>query len=134
MALETVSLGIALRPTLVATVIEDGAVLLDLESKYFYRVNATGWAILQLFEMQSTRENDILAQCRRWGAESADEPAVHAFIKRCRDEGLVENAPAADAPPVHFTGEWVAPVLERQQEPLQGIVTSAFDPSIPLAE
>ena len=40
---------LTLRPDVVATVLEDGAVLLDLETKYFYSVNPSGWAILQLF-------------------------------------------------------------------------------------
>jgi hypothetical protein len=31
-------------------------------------------------------------------------------------------------------GSWTEPVIERQAEPLQGLISSAFDPSIPLAE
>jgi hypothetical protein len=127
-------MGIALRTTLVATVVEDGAVLLDLESKYFYKVNESGWAILQLFELQSAREEDVLARCRAWGAGDADEPRIVAFLERCKTEGLVEQLPASDPAVVEFTGAWTAPSIERQAEPLQGIVTSAFDPSIPLAE
>ena len=56
----------ALRPDVVATVVEDGAVLLDLESKYFYSVNATGWAMLRLFEAGATREH-AEERCKGWG-------------------------------------------------------------------
>lgn len=127
-------MGIALRPTLVATVVEDGAVLLDLETKYFYKVNETGWAILQLFEFQSVHEEDILAQCRAWGAGTEDEPRISAFLQSCMKESLVDAMPAGDVSPVEFSGTWQTPSIERQAEPLQSIVTSAFDPSIPLAE
>lgn len=127
-------MGIALRPTLVATVVEDGAVLLDLETKFFYRVNETGWAVLQLFELQSASEEEILDRCRAWGAGAADEPAIAAFLERCKTENLVEPLPAGNPSAVEFSGDWAAPSIERQSEPLQGIVTSAFDPSIPLAE
>jgi hypothetical protein len=134
MASGVLATGIALRPTLVATVVEDGAVLLDLETKYFYKVNSTGWAILQLFELQSAREDDVLSQCRAWGARDEDEPQIRSFLDRCKSEALVEHLPAGDPAPVEFSGAWSAPTIERQAEPLQGIVTSAFDPSIPLAE
>jgi hypothetical protein len=134
MASGVLSTGIALRPTLVATVVEDGAVLLDLETKYFYKVNASGWAILQLFELQSAREEDVLDRCRSWGATPADEAQIRAFLDRCKSEQLVEQLPAGDPAPVEYSGAWSAPSIERQAEPLQGIVTSAFDPSIPLAE
>ena len=33
-----------------------------------------------------------------------------------------------------FSGNWLAPTFERHDEPLERIVTSAFDPSVPLAE
>ena len=134
MASGILSMGIALRPTLVATVVEDGAVLLDLDTNYFYKLNHSGWAILQLFELQSTGEDEILGRCREWGAGAQDEPQIAAFLECCKRQALVDLLPANQAPDVQFSGAWAPPSIERQAEPLQGIVTSAFDPSIPLAE
>jgi hypothetical protein len=56
-------------------------------------------------------------------------------MDKLRGYGLVEECDAtAPAPPVTFEGPWQPPAIERQREPLQSIVTSAFDPSVPLAE
>lgn len=124
---------VTLRPTLVATVVEDGAVLLDLDSKYFYALNESAWAVVQLFETTAASVDAVLAQCVRWGAN--DDAAVRAFLEQLTEERIVEEGGAADAlPEVSFKGEWCSPVMRRQAEPLQNIVTSAFDPSIPLAE
>ncbi len=131
---ETACTGIALAPTLVATVIEDGAVLLDLDSKYFYALNRSGWATVQVFEACGASEDRILAQCRAWGA--ADDDEVRAFLAQLSREGIVEPAiddGGASSEP-EFSGPWEAPVVTRMEQPLQSIVTSAFDPSIPLAE
>lgn len=124
---------VTLRPTLVATVVEDGAVLLDLDSKYFYALNESAWTIVQLFETTAASVDAVIAQCARWGAK--DDAAVRGFLEQLTEERIVEEGGAADAlPQVPFKGEWRSPVMRRQAEPLQNIVTSAFDPSIPLAE
>lgn len=125
---------IALRPTLVATVVEDGAVLLDLDSKYFYRLNPSAWAILELIETAGADTETLLGRCRSWGASASDEASIREFLNRCVDEDIVEDAVPGITPDVHYAGPWQAPVMQRQAEPLQGLVTSAFDPSVPLAE
>ena len=43
-----------LRPDVVATVLDHGALLLDLQSKYFYQLNPSGWSIVQLLELRAT--------------------------------------------------------------------------------
>lgn len=122
----------ALRPSIVATVVEDGAVLLDLQTKYFYELNRTAWAIVQMFETSCASREQIDAQCRAWGA--ADLAGVHQFLEILECERLCEaGSPGfADAPA--FEGPWEPPVIARQAEPLQRLVSTAFDPSIPLAE
>ena len=67
-----------LRPEVVGTVIDHGAVLLNLETNDFYEVNATGWAILQMFEGGAQREQ-VVQRCAQWGAPGND-PAVTKFI------------------------------------------------------
>ncbi len=125
--------GFVLRPTVVATVVEDGAVLLDLETKYFYHLNAGAWAITQLFETDGATAEQIEQQCCLWGAP-ANDGSVRQFLAELERENLVEAAPTAQASAGHKAQPWVAPEMKRQAQPLQTLVTSAFDPSIPLAE
>ena len=125
---------LALRPDVVATALEREAVLLDLETKYFYSVNRPGWAITQLFESGSTRENAV-HRAAEWGASSTELDAVEAFVGRLIAEKLVQPqvTPGIDAD-VTFEGEWTAPVIDKHKEPLQRVMISAFDPTLPLAE
>ncbi|MFN2449587.1 MAG: PqqD family protein [Candidatus Baltobacteraceae bacterium] len=124
---------VALRPALVATVVEGGAVLLDLETKYFYSLNRSAWAIVQLFEISGASPERIVRQCILWGASGEDE--VRSFLAHLSAENLLEPSTEDAAPEVAtYAAPWVAPTIERHAEPLQSVVTSAFDPSIPLAE
>jgi hypothetical protein len=122
----------SLRSTISAGVIDDGAVLLDLESKYFYVLNGTGWAVTRLFESGASVD-DALRAARKWGAP--DDASVAAFIEQLKEFDFLEPAgsqeTAEDAP---WNGPWTAPTVERQAEPLQNVMVTAFDPSIPLAE
>ncbi|MHB8144739.1 MAG: PqqD family peptide modification chaperone [Vulcanimicrobiaceae bacterium] len=124
----------SLQPHVVATVVEDGAVLLDLETKYFFQLNEPAWAIVQLFEAGGASQEAIEETCRSWGATDADVPAVRALLSRLHEEYLVGSAESEDLVPAPFRGPWSTPTIERQAEPLHTLVTSAFDPSIPLAE
>ena len=125
--------GFALRPDVVATILDHGALLLDLDSKYFYLLNPSGWAITQLFEDGATVEH-ALSRAQAWGATDADLGAINAMVGQMQSERLIEPtgsvANAAGTAPL----EWQPVSLERQAEPLQKVIVSAFDPSIPLAE
>jgi hypothetical protein len=123
----------ALKPDVVVTVMDDGAVLLDIGTKYFYSVNATGWAIVQMLESGAT-SGEILAQCGRWNG-AGDDGQIAGFIETLVSENLlIEQSSAGSANAPEFAGKWCAPVIEKHKEPLQRIMVSAFDPSIPLAE
>ena len=122
-----------LRPDVVATVLDHGALLLDLESKYFYLLNTPGWSVVQLFEEGATTAHAI-ARATEWGASEADRTGVAEMIEQMTAEHLLEPAsePAnvnGEAPP-----EWQPVTFERQAQPLQRVIVSAFGPSIPLAE
>lgn len=122
----------SLRSTVTCAVLDNGAVLLDLESKYFYALNASGWAIAQLFE-SGMSVDAAQARARVWGAPP--DGSIGDFIAQLHGFGLLElGGPPADAPAVGWDGPWITPSIERQSEPLQNIMVSAFDPSIPLAE
>ncbi|MBI1815246.1 MAG: hypothetical protein HYR72_09735 [Deltaproteobacteria bacterium] len=123
-----------LRPDVVVTVLEREAVLLDLETKYFYSVNASGWAIVQLFETGVTLDH-VRTQSESWGAGSADADAILRLVDVLISDRLVTVA----TQPVSlnggaFEGTWATPTIEKHREPLQRIVVSAFDPTLPLAE
>lgn len=121
-----------IRPTISAAPLDDGAVLLDLETKYFYAVNAPGWAILQLFEAGASLE-EVSDRARAWGAPDAD--GVAAFVRELNHFDLLQPAGApAEIPAVSWSGAWSTPTIEQQAEPLQNVMVSAFDPSLPLAE
>jgi hypothetical protein len=125
---------LVLRPDVVATVIEDGAVLLDLETKYFYTVNHAGWAILQMFEAGTTREQ-VEVMCQKWGAKADDEQPIANILDVIIGDKLVTpiDFPAAD-PDIELAHPWSFPTIEKSREPLQRIMKSPFDPTLPLAE
>ncbi len=125
----------ALRSDVVATVLGDGAVLLDLQTKYFYRLNSSAWTITRLLENGATL-TEILMHCHAAGAGPDDDPSIVALFERLEAERLV--SPTSDEPA--GTGEtpaptiWHTPSIEKQAEPLQKVIISAFDPSVPLVE
>jgi hypothetical protein len=133
LATELLDETLVLCPNVAATVIEDGAVLLDLETKYFDRLNSTGWAIVQMLE-NGASAREIEAQCIAWGALPHDAADGVVLVEKMLAEALVAPGSPAPHPMLQFHGPWVKPTIERQAEPLHRLVSSAFDPSIPLAE
>jgi hypothetical protein len=130
---ETEAAVLVLRSEVVATVIDGGAVLLNLDTNCFYEVNATGWAILQLFEGGARRDQAKL-RCEQWGA-AADDAAVAQFLDVLAAENLVASSdwPASTAD-VTLAGTWSVPTIEKAPEALHRIMGSALDPTLPLAE
>jgi hypothetical protein len=123
-----------LRPDVVATVLNDGAVMLDLQSKFFFSANSSAWAIAEMFESGATR-GEVLAACAQWGAVNGDLAAVNEIIGQMVAEGLVKPTDDSTIPPRSgMTRAWVSPTLKKHLEPLQRIMVSAFDPGLPLAE
>lgn len=122
-----------LRDDVVATVLDYGALLLDLESKYFYLLNPSGWAVAQLFEDGSTIDH-ALERARSWGAPETDLAGVRQCLDQMLSERLLETATSAANASGDAPDKWEPMRFERQAEPLQKVIVSAFDPSIPLAE
>lgn len=122
-----------LRDDVVATVLDHGALLLDLESKYFYLVNPSGWAVTQLFEDGASIAH-VMRRASAWGASEQDLRGVRACVEQMVGERVIEST----ATPANVSGDapstWEPMRFERQAEPLQKVIVSAFDPSIPLAE
>jgi hypothetical protein len=122
-----------LRADVVATVLEDGALLLDLETKYFYLLNPSGWAITQLFERGTSLEH-ARSECARAGAGGEVAGEIDGFVGSLVAEDLLETVDRDEAPSFELSGAWSPPTLEKQDEPLQRVIVNAFDPTIPLAE
>ena len=123
----------ALRPDVVATVLDHGALLLDLDSKYFYLLNPTGWSLVSLFEVGATTDH-ALARCRAWGAPDSESAAILAAVESLREARLIEPIDVVAPVDGSAPSAWEPITIERQAQPLQRVITSAFDPSIPLAE
>lgn len=125
---------LVLRPDVVTAVIEDGAVLLDLDTKYFYQVNHAGWAILQMFEAGTTRAQ-VEQECRKWGATPDQWQSISDFLDLIIADKLVtvNDFPPVE-PEIELTHVWSLPTIQKFDEPLQQIMKSPFDPTLPLAE
>jgi hypothetical protein len=121
----------ALRGDVVATVLHDGALLLDLQTKYFYMLNSSAWILVQPFE-----EGTTLEQVRKaaHGSGAAGEEAVDMVVEVLVRDGLVEPCEHAAAGAATLAKDWSEPTIERQAQPLQRVMVSAFDPTVPLAE
>lgn len=123
-----------LRADVVATVIEGGAVLLDLQSKFFYSANNSAWAILQLFEAGATPAQ-VRTQAAAWSGLAAAAAGVEPLVELLLAEGLLtRDGTPLPTDDIRLEGDWSAPELEKHREPLYRIMTSAFDPTLPLAE
>jgi len=131
---EAISECIVLNPEVVVTPLEEGALLLHLENKYFFSLNLPAWGIIQILECGATPE-DVRAQCKHWGATEHDSESINQFINTLLENDLAcisESAIPIDD--IQIDGGWSVPTIDKHEEPLEKIVTSAFDPSVPLAE
>lgn len=121
-------------PSVVCTVLDDGGVLLHLDTKYYYSLNGTGVLVWSLIE---GGEADLAAALRpRYpGVDLAG--GVEVFVAElARESLLVEGGePNGWGSPVRpATDEWTPPQLRRHEVPLNQILSNPFDPSVPLAE
>src|ERR1700722_4149595 len=78
-----------LRSDVVATVLNNGAVLLDLQSKFFFSANSSAWAIAEIFEFGAT-QGFVLGASQRWGAGAEHQPAINELIQQMVKEGLIQ--------------------------------------------
>ena len=100
-----------LRSSIVPTVYGDGALLLDLNTKYFYHLNASGWAIVQLIENSAASTGTILKRCGQWGATSEDAAEIWRFLDDLHSFGLLEHAEPAALRDVDAPARWENPRL-----------------------
>jgi len=129
----------ALRADVVATVMGEGAVLLDLRTKYFYSANGAAWAVLSAFEM-GAHAASVRKACIDEAKGLLDEGMFLELMEQMIAEDLVEvrgigtEGAEWDGTVFALASGWGKPELVKHKEPLQRIMMSAFDPTIPLAE
>ncbi len=122
-------------PSVVCTVIEDGGVLLHLETKFYYSLNRTGLAVWSLVE--SGHPDPAAEVAARFEAVPESREAVRRFLDDLEREQLVcPDGDSAGAGSLDLPADepWAAPNLIRHDVPLNQILSNPFDPCVPLAE
>jgi coenzyme PQQ synthesis protein D (PqqD) len=133
-------------PEVVVTELEDGAVLLNMQTRLYYSLNDAGLAVWNLVD-GSGSPGDLVTKLGETFAlddPAGAEEAISKFLAELEREALVvageRDAPAhsgAEAPTTPSPADkrrFAAPELIKHDEPLHEVSTSPFDPQLPLAE
>jgi coenzyme PQQ synthesis protein D (PqqD) len=131
-------------PEVVCTELEEGAVLLNMETRLYYSLNPTG---LELFRIlaRGADETELARGVESRFDVSGEQASAAAseFLARLAAEGLVTAGTAAtgsggltssESGPSSARRPFTPPELVRHDEPLHDVSTSPFDPQLPLAE
>jgi hypothetical protein len=129
---------LARNPQVVCTVVEDGAVLLNMETRLYYSLNEPALDLWNLVDQAGTPEGLAQLVSTQFAVDSQRAKVTtsefFAELERERLVGPAEgNAPAA-APAPGEKRALADPELVRHDEPLHEVTTSPFDPQLPLAE
>jgi len=135
---------IAKSTDVVETVLEDGAILLNLETNFYYSLNNTGYIVWQLIDNVNS-QNELIKQIQP-GYNSHDsemQEYVSDFLKELEEQKLVTTADSANTiskseiSNIEESSEkksFQRPELIKHDEPLHEVVQNPFDPQLPLAE
>ncbi len=78
------------KPNLLMTEVEGEAVLLDLESSYYFSLNETGTHIWRAIEKGKNEDEIIVSILAEWDVEREEATrTVNAFFDALIEEGLV---------------------------------------------
>jgi coenzyme PQQ synthesis protein D (PqqD) len=138
---------VARNPEVVCTVLEDGAVLLNMETRRYYSLNQSGLEVWQALGAGADESALAGALQARFDVD-ADRAleAVSSFVGELERERLVTpeaedgqsstepGAVAAASAAGQGRRPFVRPELFAHEEPLHELSTSPFDPQLPLAE
>ncbi|MDA2916240.1 PqqD family protein [Nitrospinae bacterium AH_259_B05_G02_I21] len=130
----------------VYTDLEEGAVLLHLETRFYYSLNEVGQAVWRLLDSAENLEDMLekLAEEYEVDGQSAKD-SVSRFLQELEREKLAlphreaegerPHQGSASAPaPSQQKRPFVEPELIKHDEPLHEVVMNPFDPQLPLAE
>jgi hypothetical protein len=135
----------AKHPEVIYTELEDGAVLLHLDSGFYYSLDRVGLEIWRQVNAGVPIEAIAPALTQRFevGQETA-AAAIDAFVDQLvRERVIAPHDPAAAAAPAAPTAAapatsprtpFQAPTIVKHDEPLHQVSTHPFDPQLPLAE
>jgi hypothetical protein len=137
---------LAHNPEVVSTELEDGAVLLNMETKLYYSLNQVGLELWRLLDAP-VRPEDVSSYLTQ-GFEIDEQHAQNSastFLRALERARLAIHAGEAngqastgassvdgEAPPSRRP--FVEPELIQHDEPLHEVAASPFDPQLPLAE
>jgi hypothetical protein len=130
-------------PSVVCTILDEGGVLLHLDTKYYYSLNRSGMAVWSALEAGAADPQSLARAAGLDGNGSGEGAAtIRSFLADLEAARLVEpgvvapglapQVPAATPPSPESGGE--PPRLVRHDIPLNQILSNPFDPSVPLAE
>jgi hypothetical protein len=136
--------GVERNPEVVATELAEGAVLLNIETGFYYSVNEPGAEIWRRLDA-AEGAHDLAERLRERFDVEPDRAAAAAtgFVAELEREGLVTRSgrtgipsdPAAPAAaPAGERRPFAEPELIKHDEPLHEVSMSPFDPQLPLAE
>lgn len=138
--------GITKDPEVVETVLEDGAVLLNLKTGFYYSLNNVGYRIWQIID-DAKNLDDILDKlmAEYQGEDGIIRSSVPNFLEELKqealvipqdDDGVVRISQASTSEVKHSAGQktFTEPELIKHDEPLHEVVQNPFDPQLPLAE
>jgi hypothetical protein len=131
-------------PEVVYSEMEDGAVLLNLESRFYYSLDAAGLEVWRSIEEAADVVDLRRALLARFDASEEEADArIRQFVSELQGERLVipaepsSSAPQASRPPSpkgHQRPPLAGPALIKHDEPLHEMSQHPFDPQLPLAE
>ena len=133
-------------PEVVYTSLEDGAVLLHLESKFYYSLNESGEAIWRLLDSAESLEDLVQEVMLEYEVEQGRvKGSISKFLEELEREQLVvphqggtggypDEKHAMAEIPSDKKKPYVEPELLKHDEPLHEVVQNPFDPNLPLAE
>lgn len=133
-------------PEVVCTELEEGAVLLNLETRSYYSLDRVGLDIWNLIDSADSAAELANRLVQRYDAGDEDpQMLVDAFLERLRSEALIVASEGASEPPPSYASmpadppegakaPLTAPLLSKHDEPLHEVPLHPFDPQLPLAE
>jgi hypothetical protein len=131
-------------PEVVTTELEEGAVLLNIETGFYYSLNEPGAEIWRSVDAAEGAQEltDLLRQRFDVDPDGA-AAAVSGFTAELEREGLLARSNGASSRPARAAAADAArgnrrpfaePELIKHDEPLHEVSISPFDPQLPLAE
>ncbi len=130
----------------VYTDLEEGAVLLHLETRFYYSLNEVGQSIWRLLDSAESLEDMLRRLEEEYEVDvQRVEESVSKFLQELEREQLTlqhreaggkrPHQGSASAPaPSEQKRPFVEPELIKHDEPLHEVVMNPFDPQLPLAE